>query len=320
MIWVIGAKGMLGTEVCRQLAEKKYSFVATGHEVDVTNAQALENFVQSTEVKNYLSSHNNPGKDPDNGKIKWIINCSAYTAVDKAEDEPELASDINTKGVLNIARCARSHGAKLIHISTDYVFDGTAKAPIPENAKKNPTGVYGKTKSEGEDAIVSSMTQYYIMRTSWLYGFDGKNFVYTMTKLFNSKDEIKVVSDQRGTPTFCGDLACAICLIIEKTYKADGLFGRNSVPTFGIYNFSNKGETNWFEFAKTIQAMGVKFGKVTGSCTVNACTTEEYGAKAPRPAYSVLDKSKIEKELRIKIPEWQQSLEYFFKNKRFNLI
>ncbi len=320
MIWVIGAKGMLGTEVCRQLSERKMSFVATGREVSVTDSNAMDRFIQTTETQKYLESHNSPEKDPDNGKIKWIINCSAYTAVDKAEEEPEAAAEINNKGALNIARTARNHGAKLIHISTDYVFDGKATSPITETEKKNPCGVYGKTKSDGEDQIISSMTQYYILRTSWLYGFDGKNFVYTMTKLFNTKDELKVVSDQKGTPTFCGDLANAIITIIERSYKASGFFGKNSIPTFGIYNFSNKGETNWYEFANAIKEIGEKTGKIQGNCKLSACTTAEYGAKAPRPAYSVLDKSKIEKELKIKIPEWKVSLAAFFKNKRFNLI
>lgn len=318
MIWVIGAKGMLGTEVCRQLQEKKLSFVETGHEVDITDASALENFIQKTEINNYYKAHNNPGKDLDNGKIKWIINCSAYTDVDTAEDEPEKANSINNIGVLNIARTARNHGAKLIHISTDYVFDGSENSPISEKTKKNPISVYGKTKSDGEDQIICSMTQYYIIRTSWLYGFDGNNFVYAMTKLLSTREGIKVVNDQIGSPTSCSDLAQVICLFIEKTYKASGFFGKNSIPTFGIYNFSSKGETSWFDFATTIKSIGEKTGNIKGNCSITPCSTEEFGEKAPRPAYSVLDNSKIEKELKIKIPEWQNSLHTFLKSKRFN--
>lgn len=320
MIWVIGAKGMLGTEVCRQLSEKKYSFVGTGHEIDITDYNVMEKFIQKTETQNYLAAHKSSEKDPEKGKIKWILNCSAYTDVENAENEPETADNVNNKGVLNIARIARSHGAKLIHISTDYVFNGSQNSPIPENAKKNPINTYGLTKSLGEDQIVSSMTQYYIIRTSWLYGYSGKNFVRTIINQIKSNDEIKVTGDQTGSPTFCGDLADVIIQIIEKTYRATGFFGKNSTPAFGIYNYSNKGQTNWFDFAKKIQFYAGKYGKIKNESNIISCTTSEYGMKARRPIYSVLDKTKIEKELKIHIPEWQQSLESFIKNKKFNEI
>lgn len=317
MIWVIGCKGMLGTEVCRQLEKNKLAWIGSGKEIDITKYEALENFITTKETELYRTFHNYPEKDPDLGKIKWIINCAAYTAVDKAESEPELAEALNTKGPRNISRAARNHGAKLIHISTDYVFDGHATSPIAEKAVKNPCGVYGKTKSDGEDEIISSMTQYYILRTAWLYGFDGNNFVYTMIKLFNSRSSIQVVSDQRGTPTFCGDLADTIVKMILKSQKASSFFGKNSAPSFGIYNFTNQGETTWHEFAMKIHEIAKKAGRLTQDCEIEPCTTQEFGAKAPRPAYSVLDKSKIEKELKIKIPGWQTSLEYFIKNKNF---
>lgn len=319
MIWVIGGTGMLGCEVCSQLKDRKFSFVSTGSEIDITNAGVVENFIQSTETINYLKAHNNPEKDPDNGKIKWIINCSGYTDVEKAEEEQDKADLLNNKGVLNIARAARNHGAKLIHISTDYVFDGDAKAPVNEKERKNPCNVYGKTKADGEDQIISSMTQYYILRTSWLYGFNGENFVYTMARLLNTREGVNVVKDQTSSPTCCADLAQVICLIIEKTYKASGLFGKNSIPTYGIYNFCNKGEASWLDFAAAIKTIGKKAGKITGSCKINPCTAEEYGGKAARPAYSVLDTAKIEKELKIKIPEWQNSLATFIKSKQFIL-
>ena len=317
MIWVTGCNGMLGTEICRQLEKNKLAWIGTGSETDITNYEVLEKFFTSKETELYPKYHNQPSLDVDGGKIKWIVNCAAYTNVDKAEEDAENAGKLNSLGPENLARIARAHNAKLIHISTDYVFDGTANSPIPETAQKNPTGIYGKTKSDGEDAIMKSMTQYYILRTAWLYGFDGKNFVYTMTKLFNSHDKIKVVSDQTGTPTFCGNLADAVIKIILRTMKSRSFFGRNGIPAFGIYNFTDEGQTDWFSFAKTIYAMEKKFGITSAECEISPCTTEEYAAPAKRPAYSVLDKTKIQKELKIKIPEWKQSLEFFLKNKKF---
>ena len=311
MIWLIGCKGMLGSEVARQLDEKKYNWVGTEKEVDITDADALMNFVKSVETSTYLDTTSN------DKHIKWIINCSAYTNVDKAEEDTELADKLNNTGVLNIARTARSIGAKLIHISTDYVFNGQGKEPYTEDMEKDPLGVYGKTKSAGEDAIQKEMTQYYILRTAWLYGFDGKNFVYTMTKLMNSHEQIKVVSDQKGTPTCALDLAAVILKIIEKSDKATEAFGKHSAPAFGIYHFTNGGQTDWHEFATEIYRLGRKYGRITQNCEVKACSTEEYGAKVQRPAYSVLCKDKICKELKIKLPDWKVSLEKFIKGDRF---
>ena len=313
MIWVIGNKGMLGTEVCRQLAEKNYNFVGTDRETDITSIDALEGFVDSVETNAYFPSKI-AHKDR---KITWIINCSAYTNVEKAEEETELAAKLNEDGPRNIARVARKIGAKLIHISTDYVFGGNGTSPYTEDGEKNPLGVYGKTKLAGEVAIQKEMNTYYIVRTAWLYGFDGKNFVYTMTKLMNSHDQIKVVNDQKGTPTCAPDLADVLIKLIEKNDGAKSIIGKHSAPSYGIYHFTNAGETNWHEFASCIYKLGKKYGRITNECTVNPCSTEEYGAKVERPAYSVLCKDKIIKELKIKIPEWQVSLEKFIKSDRF---
>lgn len=318
MIWLIGYKGMLGSEVAKQLAEKKLYWIGTGSEVDITNPKAIENFITSTETNYYLKSHKN-FSNPTERKIKWIINCAAYTEVDKAEDDCDKAQAINEIGAQNLARTARNHGAKLIHISTDYVFDGKSKNPYKEIDMKNPTGVYGKTKAAGEDAICASMSQYYILRTAWLYGFSGKNFVYTMTNLFNTKDDIKVVNDQFGSPTSCKDLAFVILMIIEKSEKATSIFGKNSAPSYGIYHFTDEGHTSWLEFAKKIYEYGKKYGHISKECAINGCSTKEYGAKAPRPEYSVLSKEKIAKELRIKIPSWEQSLKDFISDKRFSI-
>lgn len=313
MIWLIGNKGMLGSEVKKRLQDAKLPFIGTDKEVDVTDASSLENFANGVLTDSYYPSD----LPHSERRITWIINCSAYTNVEKAEEDSELAEKLNAQGPLNIARLARKIGAKLIHISTDYVFNGKGKTPYTEETPKEPLGVYGKTKSQGEDAIQKEMNTYYILRTAWLYGFDGKNFVYTMTNAMQNHDSVKVVNDQKGTPTCAVDLAEVIIKIIAKSNKAKGFFGKNSAPSFGIYHFTNEGETTWFEFTQEIYRLGKKYGRITNECAVNPCTTQEYGAKVERPAYSVLNKGKISKELKIKIPAWQTSLEKFIKNVRF---
>ena len=316
MIWLIGYKGMLGTEIGRQLTQENIPWIGTGEEVDITNPTALENFINSTETASYYPSHNSENSR-NSGRIKWVINCAAYTSVDSAEEHPDAAHAVNSDGPMNIARTARAHGAKLIHFSTDYVFDGTGSAPYTEGMNKSPLGVYGRTKSEGEDWVAKEMTQYYIIRTSWLYGFDGHNFVYTMTNAMNTRDSVKVVNDQIHCPTFCGDLASAALRFIDKADNATSFFGKNSAAPYGVYNFTDEGETTWYDFTKAIYSYGKKTGRITRDCDIQPCTTAEFASKAARPAYSALSKTKIEKELRIKIPTWQSSLERFMKNDRF---
>ena len=318
MIWLIGCKGMLGTEVARQLDANNIAWVGTDREVDITDPNALETFAQSHDGpvnRTGLTATN--GNIP--GKINWVINCSAYTDVNKAESEPELAKKLNADGPLNIARATRHIGAKLIHISTDYVFDGTGTRPYTEDMAKQPLGVYGETKAAGEDAVQKEMTQYYILRTAWLYGFDGHNFVYTMTKSMNLNESVKVVEDQKGTPTFAGDLASVILKIIITSANAHGLFGKNSAIPYGVYHCTDLGETNWYAFTKKIYEYGKKFGRITHDCTINPCTTEEYPTPAKRPAYSVLSKDKLQKSLKIKLPKWEDSLEYFMKSDKFEI-
>lgn len=311
MIWLIGCKGMLGSEVTKQLKEKNLEFVGTDKEVDITNPDALESFEKSVITSFYDLDKVIP---EDKKKINWIINCSAYTNVDKAEDEPELAEKLNTEGALNIARIARKIGAKLIHISTDYVFNGEGKTPYTEDMPKEGLGVYGRTKAAGEDLIEKEMVQYYIIRTAWLYGFDGRNFVYTITNAMNTHDGIKVVNDQRGTPTCAVDLAKAIITLMEKN---DGAKDIISTPTYGIYHFTNEGETTWYDFTKAIYKYGKKYKRITNNCTITPCTSDEYPTKARRPAYSVLSKEKIKSEIGLKIPDWEKSLKMFMKDKRF---
>lgn len=293
MIWLIGCKGMLGTEVSNQLDKNNFSWIGTDREVDITNYESLEDFA-------------NKNSSSDN-KIDWIINCAAYTAVDKAEEDVEMAQKLNALGPKNIAILCKNIGAKMIHISTDYVFDGTATEPYTEEIPYKPLGVYGVTKADGEKEVLSILPEdSYIIRTAWLYGFYGKNFVFTMINLMNTKDKISVVSDQFGTPTNAQNLANVICTIVNKSKS-------ENIPT-GVYHCTDLGQTNWYEFAKEIHRYGIKYGKITGNCVVNPCTTEEYPVKAKRPAYSVLSKDKLIKNLNITLPEWKENLEDFIKN------
>lgn len=316
MVWVIGNKGMLGQEITKQLEEKSIAWVGSDSEVDITNPSALDDFAESHD-----RSANRTGNTAAKGyvpqKITWVINCAAYTAVDDAEENQETAQRLNAQGALNIARATRKIGAKLIHISTDNVFDGRTNMPYKEDSSKAPLSVYGRTKSEGEDLIQKEMTQYYILRTSWLYGFDGKNFVYSMTNMMNQNANIKVVNDQKGCPTSAVDLASVIIKIIETSANATRLFGKNSALPYGLYNFSNMGETTWYDFARLIYELGKKYKRITNECAVDPCSSADYPTRALRPFYSVLSKDKILSAMKIKIPRWEDSLEKFIKSTRF---
>lgn len=290
MIWVIGYKGMLGSEICRQLTENNIQFVRSDVDVDITDIEALEQFAKCWAVT-------------------WIINCAAYAAVDKAESDIELAHKLNVEGPENIAKVAKKYGAKLIHISTDYVFDGTGDTPRTEDMPVAPIGVYGVTKAAGEKAVRNNTDKYYILRTAWLYGWAGKNFVYTMIRAMNTHDAVKVVNDQKGTPTFAGDLANVILTIISK---------KGTVP-YGIYHCTDLGEITWWDFTNEIKKQGIEKGLVTNKeCVVNPCTTDEYPTPAKRPAYSVLSKDKIQKTLGIKLPDWKESLSKFLNSDLFD--
>lgn len=234
-------------------------------------------------------------------KPAFVINCAAYTAVDKAEDELELARGVNRDGAANLARMCKTHGAVLIHISTDFVFEGNIPKLLSEDDPANPVSVYGLTKLEGEQAIAAEMQEFYILRTSWLYSEHGNNFVKTMLKLGSTRDELKVIADQVGTPTYAMDLAYVIFQIIAANKKA-----------FGIYHFSNEGVTSWFDFAKAIFDLS---GITTRVCPIRGI---EYPTKATRPAYSVMDKSKIKRSFNLEIPYWRDSLEICLKKISYN--
>ena len=310
MIWVIGCNGMLGNEVVQLLNENKYPYVATDIEVDITDYSSLERFTKSIETASYFPSK----LSRTERQINWIINCAGYTNVDKAEIESDKAKFVNENGALNIARISRSIGAKLIHISTDYVFDGKSQIPYTENDIKSPINIYGISKSAAEDAIQKEMNTYYIIRTSWLYSKYGKNFVKSIIEKLNTEKELKVVSDQIGTPTYSKDLAAIILRIIDRSSNATRFFGKNSIQAYGIYNYYNNGITSWYDFAVEIKKNGLKYGIIKNDCKIINCNSDEYKQNANRPAYSVLDKNKICNELKIKIPDWKVSLDKFFKN------
>ena len=286
-ILVTGANGMLAKEVKKRF-QKGNEIIATDVEkLDITNEKMVDDVI--SEVK------------PD-----YIINCAAYTAVDKAEENYELADRINGDGPKNLAKSAKTVGAKLVHISTDYVFGGDldVSKDYDEDDEKEPVTVYGKTKLHGEQGIEENMDEYYIFRTAWLYGVGGNNFVKTMTKLGSTRDEINVVSDQHGSPTYAKDLADIIYQAIEK-----------KIP-YGIYNATNQGYTTWYEFTKEIlKEQGIK-------CKVNPVTTEEYInmmkiTQAKRPFNSQLSKNKLLK-LGIQIPEWKDGLRRYLKEEKEN--
>jgi dTDP-4-dehydrorhamnose reductase len=222
----------------------------------------------------------------------FCINCAAYTAVDKAEDDIDTARKINRDGVENLSRLCKNYDATLIHISTDFVFAGDLNRPLTEEDETVPLGVYGLTKLEGEQVIPNYLGKYFILRTSWLYSEYGNNFVKTMLRLGKEKEELKIIWDQAGTPTYAIDLAACILHIIESESIA-----------YGTYHYSNEGLTSWYDFAKAIFEL-----KEINKVNVTPVRTSEYITKAVRPPYSVLDKSKAKVNLGIDIPHWRESL------------
>lgn len=275
-ILITGSNGQLGTEI-RRLAEddnsNKYYYTDVA-ELDITNKAAVSRFVKEHQ-------------------INIIINCAAYTQVDNAEDDKDLAYLINAIAPRNLAEVCYNCNATLFHISTDYVFDGNNSIPYTESESTSPLGVYGKSKLKSEEFIQESGCSHIIIRTSWLYSSFGNNFVKTIGRLSQEKEELKVVFDQIGTPTYARDLATAILSIIEK----DNFKNRNQV-----YHYSNEGVCSWYDFAIAINNY---YGH---NCNINPCHSDEFPTKVTRPHFSVLDKSKIKKDFGLEIPYWQESL------------
>jgi len=284
MIWLIGNKGMLGSEVEALLKGKGLPYLASDRGIDITNLTALQEFVAAR-------------------PLTWIINCAAYTAVDRAEDEPERACRINADGPGNIAQVAAAQGARFIHISTDYVFDGAQDRPYLESDTPHPLSAYGVGKCQGEEKIAACLDAHFILRSAWMYGKNGPNFVQTMLRLFRERDEVSVVADQWGTPTYAPDLAAAILAIIAADSRA-----------YGIYHFTNAGRINWYQFACAIYDLARKNGLLTKPVKITPITTAQYPTKAQRPQFAHLSKEKICRTFAIKLTPWQDSLAAYMNN------
>ncbi len=284
-ILVTGANGQLGNEmrIVAKNSADNYIFTDVA-ELDITNAAAVEKMV----------------KDND---VNVIVNCAAYTNVDKAEDDREFAEILNAKAAENLAVAIKKNNGLLVHVSTDYVFGGTKNnTPCKEDEPANPTGVYGVTKLHGEQAIMATGCHYIIIRTAWLYSEFGKNFLKTMLNLTATKPQLKVVFDQVGSPTYAYDLALAIFDIVEnRKYEGND----------GIYHFSNEGVCSWFDFTKMI----AEYAGNT-QCDIQPCHSDEFPSKVVRPSYSVLDKTKIKATFGTVIPYWTDSLKVCMNNLR----
>lgn len=282
-ILVTGANGQLGNAMRIASAGSPNNYIFTDvAELDITDADAVAAAVKENNVD-------------------VIVNCAAYTNVDKAEDDAEFAEILNADAVRNLARAIKANGGTLIHVSTDYVFGGNqGNTPRNESEATNPTGVYGLTKLHGEQAIAETGVDALIFRTAWLYSEFGKNFVKTMLALTSTKPQLKVVFDQAGTPTYAGDLADVITNVIE-TNRFKG--------NEGIYHFSNEGVCSWFDFTKMIAEIAGNNG-----CDIRPCHSDEFPSKVVRPSYSVLDKTKVKETFGITIPYWTDSLKKCIKN------
>jgi dTDP-4-dehydrorhamnose reductase len=274
-ILVTGVNGQVGSEIEKLSTNYDYDFIFTTKDnLDITNEQSIKNIIEKN-------------------NINCIINCAAYTAVDKAEDDTVNADLVNRKAVKKLAKISKEKNIKLIHISTDYVFDGTTFKPYCEEYKTNPNSVYGQTKLDGENEMIKiNPHNSIIIRTSWLYSSFGNNFVKTMIRLGKQKDELGVIFDQVGTSTYALDLAKTIFDILPKIKN-------NKVE---IYNYSNEGVLSWYDFAKEIMRMAKL------DCTINPIETKDYPTPATRPYYSLLNKSKIKNTFDIAIPYWKDSL------------
>lgn len=280
-ILITGANGQLGHELRRLGGISPNNYICTDvAELDITDAAAVLESVRRD-------------------KVDVIVNCAAYTNVEKAEDDQATADLLNHRAAGNLAAAAKECGATLFHVSTDYVFDGTAHIPYTEAMPTSPLGAYGRTKLAGEGAVVASGCKYLIFRTAWLYSEYGNNFLKTMLRLTAERETLDVVFDQVGTPTYAGDLALALFSIIEA-----GRYAGNE----GVYHFSDEGVCSWYDFAVEIAAAAGH-----EKCRIRPCHTAEFPTKAVRPAYSVLDKTKLKTVFGIDIPHWREAMIYCIK-------
>jgi dTDP-4-dehydrorhamnose reductase len=272
---------MLGREVEALLRSNTIEHLCSDQEVDIGDPAALRDFAANNRVK----------------ALDWIVNCSGYTAVDRAEDEPQQAFRINAEGVRNVSETAKTLEAALIHISTDYVFSGDKNSEYLEEDPTCPIGVYARSKLQGEQHVQETLTRFYILRTAWLYGTSGTNFLRTMLRLFQERNTVRVVSDQFGSPTYARDLANLILHII-----------RNNGDSYGVYHYTNAGNTSWYEFAREIYRQAKRAGLVNRDVDIVPIATKDYPTRARRPPYSCLSKEKIRDTFGVTIRSWQEAL------------
>lgn len=300
-ILVTGANGQLGNEMRIISKYTDYNFVFT----DVTTVEGVETTILDiTDIEAVRSIVKEKG-------IDCIINCAAYTNVDKAESDVDFCRILNAVAPKNLATVMKEVNGLLVHVSTDYVFGGDPyNVPCKEDQKGTPTGVYGQTKLEGEQNIIATGCKHLIIRTAWLYSEFGKNFVKTMLNLTSTKSELKVVFDQAGTPTYAYDLAVAIKTMVDDYAKE---ISEENYSKTGIYHFSNEGVCSWFDFTKVIAEMAGNTG-----CDIQPCHSNEFPSPVKRPAYSVLDKTKIKETFGLRIPYWTESLKTCINNLKNN--
>jgi dTDP-4-dehydrorhamnose reductase len=284
-IWLLGDQGMLGRQIAGELREKGLAFWASDREVDIGDLPSLKVFSR--------------GK-----KISWIINCAAYTAVDQAETDGAAAFHANAAGVENLARLAAGLDAKLVHFSTDYVFDGRARRPYKETDAPQPLSQYGLSKWQGEKLLLANRQAVFIFRTSWLYGVYGHNFVNTMLKFFHEKSEVRVVDDQFGSPTYAAALARNVVRLI----------GSDS-ERYGLYHYCDRGVISWYDFAVRIMSLALEYNLLQKKIPLLAIASADFPTRAVRPAYAALDSGKVVRELDFSVNDWQANLEDFFREK-----
>ena len=279
MIWLVGARGMLGQLVAEELAANGIPFEATGREIDVTDYSAIRSQTQRF-------------------RPTWLINCSAYTAVDRAETDVEAAWRLNRDGAANLARRCAGIGARMLHISTDYVFDGEQHRGYAEDDPSNPQSVYGASKAAGEQAVSDALEEHVTVRTSWMYAEHGHNFLLTVLRLLDERETLTVVCDQHGCPTYARDLARALVSIVT-----------HPRPVFGTYHFANAGVTSWYDFARSIQIAALRKGLIRQQKQIVPISTDQYPTAAHRPRYTALLCNRINQAYGIEPRPWQPALD-----------
>jgi len=285
-IWITGCNGMLGHEFADACSRSNITWVGSDREIDITDRDSISHFA---------SLH----------QPQWIINCAAYTAVDKAESEHDLARLLNVEGPGNLAELANRLGIPLIHFSTDYVFDGFRERPWCEDDATNPLSFYGLTKRDGEKRIFAATDRFFLFRISWLYGQFGSNFVRKILRLLREQDVLRVISDQRGAPTWAQTLVENIVSIIVR-----------NEARYGIYHYADDGIISWHEFATAIRDISLDLGLITNTVPIEAIPTEAYPLPAQRPRNSAFDKSRVRDMLNFKLHHWRKNLATFLAQER----